>query len=74
MWTSVDDRDERDKRNLRLVSVLTGAQLFPKKLQDAFDLAMRSIGEASKSGDWSIADKQYEAMYSEIRKMLGFEE
>jgi hypothetical protein len=34
---------------------------------------MRSIGEAWKSGDWSTADKQYEAMYSEIRKMLGFE-
>lgn len=49
-------------------------KLFPKKLQDAFDLAMRSIDEAWKSGDWSIADKQYEAMYSEIRKMLGFEE
>jgi hypothetical protein len=49
-------------------------KLFPKRVQNAFDLAMESIGKAWKSGDWSIADKQYEAMYSEIRKMLGFEE
>jgi len=49
-------------------------KLFPKKVQDAFDLVMTSMGEAWKSGDWSIADKQYDVMYSEIRKMLGFEE
>jgi hypothetical protein len=49
-------------------------KLFPKKIQDAFDLAFNSITQAWESGDWSIADKQYQAMYSEIRKMLGFEE
>lgn len=49
-------------------------KLFPKKLQDAFHEAMKSIGKAWESGDWSVADRQYEAMYCEIRKMLGFEE
>jgi hypothetical protein len=49
-------------------------KLFPKKIQDAFDSMFKSIDQAWASGDWSIAEKQYNAMYSEVRKMLGFEE
>lgn len=49
-------------------------RLFPKRVQSVFSQAMKSITKAWESGDWSIADRQYEAMYSEIRKMLGFEE
>jgi len=64
----------RERFNKTLGKGVPIVKLFPKKIQDAFDLAFNSITQAWESGDWSIADKQYEAMYSEIRKMLGFEE